>query len=250
MRRAWHLVASPSHCDFWVGFGPLTPPYATGPSAGAVLMIVSLLCHYRLGATTIRTVPAGGACAPLECVDTCPSPAPTAFAIPSDGVKPWLTTVTPFGCPSTAIASGSCHPGGRWIGFRGGIPQPAAEQASWICCANSIESESSATYKISSWTWAAPLRAVTNAFQSKFLGPNSFFILAASSSDVAILSLESLSSSLCNFTTKNVEIPTINPAIPTMTRDARITSSQPCNDKPQIILSLFDKTSVIIVVIT
>ncbi len=213
--------------------------------AGAVvLLLVVLLVPYRLGATTILTVPIGGACGPLVCLDTPPNPAATAAAIPSSGVGLRLTTVTPLGCPSTAIANGSDHPGGRWIGLRVGIPQPAAEQANCICCANCIESESSATYKISSCTWAAPLSAVTKAFQSKLRGPNSFFIRAVSNSAAAILSFESLISSLCNFTTKNVESPTINPATPTMASEMRITSSQPWSERPQIIFTLSEKITI------
>ena len=62
----------------------------------------------------------------------------------------------------------------------------------------------------------------------------------AMTSLAAIRSFDCLISSLCSFTTNQVETPTIRPNMPIKASDTRIMSSQPWREKPQIILTFSD----------
>ena len=97
------------------------------------------------------------------------------------------TTVTPVGCPSTAIGVDSLQSGGLLMGPRNGSSHPAALIAKAICWAKAIESKSSAKYRTSTLLCGASWRASTNAVQFRLRGSN--FLIRSSASAARALAV-------------------------------------------------------------
>ena len=152
-------------------------------------MIWPILAFQILGETTTRRVPLGGAFGPPALPAIFPKDSPRAWlstvhgvltqslpiialtpASNSSCVTPATTTVTPEGCPPTAMAvmaSGSDVGG---MGRLDVICHPAASIANAICWANSKLSASSRKYMISVGALGCPFKAFISTSRFRLLG--------------------------------------------------------------------------------